>query len=111
MISGHSANPIFFHKKVTIGRPEHLLTPHFSMSNSILFFALTLTPKPTSLKVDVICASPLTIFRITRNSISEVLCKKGVVKNITKFTKKHFCQNLFFNRPATLTPANQVKIL
>ena len=28
--------------------------------------------------------------------------KKGVLRNFTKFTRKHLCQGLFFNRPATL---------
>ena len=27
-MSGHGVNPIFFDKKMKIGRPEHLLTPH-----------------------------------------------------------------------------------
>ena len=27
----------------------------------------------------------------------EVFCKKGVLKNFTKFTGKHLCQSLFFN--------------
>ena len=43
-----------------------------------------------------------------RSSRPEVFCKKGVLKNFAKFTGKHFCQSLFFNkvleawRPATL---------
>ena len=28
MTSGHGANPIFFNKKIKIGRPEQLLTLH-----------------------------------------------------------------------------------
>ena len=28
MMSGHGANPIFFNKKIKIGRPELRLTPH-----------------------------------------------------------------------------------
>ena len=37
----------------------------------------------------------------------EVFCEKGVPTNLTKFTGKHLCQSLFFNkvpgsRPATL---------
>ena len=27
----------------------------------------------------------------------EVFCKKGVLRNFTKFTGKHLCQSLFFN--------------
>ena len=29
---------------------------------------------------------------------SEVFCKKGVLKNFAKFTGKHLCQSLFFNK-------------
>ena len=28
----------------------------------------------------------------------EVFCKKGVLRNLTKFTGKHLRQNLFFNK-------------
>ena len=28
MMSGYVANPIFFNKKMKIGRPEHSFTPH-----------------------------------------------------------------------------------
>ena len=48
-----------------------------------------------------------------RSSRLEVFCKKGILKNFAKFTRKHLCQSLFFNklffkkktltrRPATL---------
>ena len=30
----------------------------------------------------------------------EVLCKKGVLRNLVKFTGKHLCQGLFFNNVA-----------
>ena len=30
----------------------------------------------------------------------EVFYKKGVLKNFTKFTGKHLCQSLFFNKVA-----------
>ena len=40
---------------------------------------------------------------LNRSSRLEVFCKKGVLKNFAKFTGKHLCQSLFFNkRPATL---------
>ena len=35
---------------------------------------------------------------ILRSIRPEVFCKKGVLKNVTKFTGKHMCQNLFFNK-------------
>ena len=34
----------------------------------------------------------------------EVLCKKGVLKIFAKFTGKHLCQGLFFNKAAGLKP-------
>ena len=33
-----------------------------------------------------------------RSSSAEVFCKKGVLKNFEKFTRKHLCQSLFFNK-------------
>ena len=35
--------------------------------------------------------------------------KKGVLKNFSKFTGKHMCQSLFFNRVACLSPATLLK--
>ena len=35
--------------------------------------------------------------------------EKGDLRNVTKFTGKHMCQNLFFNKIAGLKPANSVK--
>ena len=32
----------------------------------------------------------------------DVFCKKGVLRNFTKFTGKHLCQSLFFNSVAGL---------
>ena len=55
-----------------------------------------------------------------RSSHPEVFCKKGVLKNLTKFKGKHLCQRLFFNKVATLLkkrlwhrcfPVNFVKFL
>ena len=33
-----------------------------------------------------------------------MLCKKGVLRNFTKFTGKHLCQGLFFNKCFYKTP-------
>ena len=50
-----------------------------------------------------------------RSSRPEVFCKKGVVRNFAKFTGKHLCQSLFFNKVAglrpTTFPANFAKFL
>ena len=37
-----------------------------------------------------------------RSTRPEVFSKKGVLRNFTKFTGKHLCQNLFFNKFAGL---------
>ena len=48
--------------------------------------------------------------RITkRRSRPEVFCKKGVLRNFTKFTGKHLCQSLFFNKVAGLRTATLLK--
>ena len=39
-------------------------------------------------------------FLIYRSSPPEKFCKKGVLRNFTKVTGKHLCQNLFFNNVA-----------
>ena len=48
----------------------------------------------------------LTLFRSSR---SEVIFKKRVLRNFTKFTGKHLCQKLFFNKFEGLMPATLLK--
>ena len=33
-----------------------------------------------------------------QKQLPEVFCKKGVLRNFAKFTGKHLCQSLFFNK-------------
>ena len=35
--------------------------------------------------------------------------KKGVLRNFAKFTRKHLCQRLFFNKIAEFRPATSLK--
>ena len=42
----------------------------------------------------------------SRSSRPEVFRKKGVLRNLTKFTRKHLCQSLFFNKVAGLRRLN-----
>ena len=35
---------------------------------------------------------------INQKQPSEVFCKKGVLRNFVKFTGKHLCQGLFFDK-------------
>ena len=39
-----------------------------------------------------------------RSSCPEVFYKKGVLRNFAKFTGKHLCQSLIFNKLAGLRP-------
>ena len=52
--------------------------------------------------------------RLNRSSRLEVFCEKGVLRNFAKFTGKHLCQSLFFNKVAGLWhrcfPVNFAKI-
>ena len=45
----------------------------------------------------------------SRSSHRRCFVKKGVPKSITKFTGKHLCQCLFFNKVAGLIPATLLK--
>ena len=46
---------------------------------------------------------------IERSSRPELFCEKGVLRNFTKFTWKHLCQSLFFDKFAGLRPATLLK--
>ena len=50
----------------------------------------------------------LSIWKQQKQS-SEVCYKKVVFRNFTKFTRKHLCQSLFFNKAASLRPATLFK--
>ena len=45
----------------------------------------------------------------TRSSLPEVFCKKDVLRNFAKFTRKHLCQSVFFNKVAGLSRATLLK--
>ena len=44
-----------------------------------------------------------------RGSRPEMFCRKGVLRNFAKFTEKHLCQSLFFNKVAGLRPTTLLK--
>ena len=44
----------------------------------------------------------MNIIRISEVVTQRMSCEKGVLKNFAKFTEKHLCQNLFFNKVAGL---------
>ena len=49
------------------------------------------------------------IWTCFRSSRPEMFCKKGVLRNFVKFTGKHLCQSLFFNKVVGLRPAILLK--
>ena len=44
------------------------------------------------------------LFTMSRSSRAEGFCKKGVLRNFTKFTGKYLCQSLFVNKVPGLRP-------
>ena len=44
-----------------------------------------------------------------RSSYHKCSMKKGLLRNFTKFTRKHLCQSLFYNKVAGLRPATLSK--
>ena len=46
---------------------------------------------------------------VQRSSRPEVFCAKGILKNFARFTEKHLCQSLFFNKVADLRAATLLK--
>ena len=44
-----------------------------------------------------------------RSSCPEMFCKKGVLRNFTKFTGKHLCQSFSFNKAAGPEACNFIK--
>ena len=51
----------------------------------------------------------VSIIYLFRSSRPKVYCKKGVLGKFAKFTGKHLCQTLFFNKVADLRPATLLK--
>ena len=48
---------------------------------------------------------------ISRTSRLKLFYEKGAFRDFGKFTGKHLCQSLFFNKVASLRPANVAKFL
>ena len=49
------------------------------------------------------------IFQFSRSSHKRCSLKKAIPKNFSKFTGKHLCQGLFFNKVAGLRPATSLR--
>ena len=50
----------------------------------------------------------ISVTEIQKQSPRDVLLK-GALRNFAKFTEKHLCQSLFFNKVAGLRPATLLK--
>ena len=62
-----------------------------------------------NIKLAGMTSKRITHTAIVRSTRPEVFCKKGVLRNFTKFTGKHLRQSLFFNKVAHLRPATLLK--
>ena len=51
----------------------------------------------------------LEILTVVRSSHQRCSVTNGVLRNFAKFTGKHLCQSLFFNKDAGLSPATLLK--
>ena len=51
----------------------------------------------------------LNFLKLQKQSSRGVLYKKGILRNFAKFTGKHLCQRVFFNKVAGLSPATLLR--
>ena len=58
----------------------------------------------SALNTEMIHSSIIYLLTYVQKSHLELLCRKGVLTNFTKFTEKHLCQSLVFNKVAGLRP-------
>ena len=84
----------------------------------MLFFLCESTPNIQFLKFYKFCLKPLQLAVCSKNIIVsatcrssrlEVFCKIGTFKNFAKFTRKHLCQSLFFNKVVGQRPTTLLK--
>ena len=59
-----------------------------------------------SISSRVLCSLSMPLFRSSR---PELFCRKGALRNFAKFTGKHLCQSLFFDKVEGLRPATLLK--
>ena len=59
-----------------------------------------------SISSRVLCSLSMPLFRSSRPGL---FCRKGALRNFAKFTGKHLCQSLFFDKVEGLRPATLLK--
>ena len=80
--------------------------------NTLVFLLLTFNKKMPIRSfyfLFVFCIYWLFTYLYIRSSRPKVFCKKGVLRNFEKFTRKHLCQSLLFNKVAGLRPTTLLK--
>ena len=85
---------------------------HWKCMKSDIFFTYKKSPcfQPVKTKEKKEESKQKTL-RFIRSSLPEVFCKKGVLRNLTKFTGKHLFHSLFFNKGTGLRPETLLKRL
>ena len=63
-----------------------------------------------SASLDVVFDGSKRILASDRSSCLDMFCKKGVLENFAKFTKKHLCRTFFFNKVAAWKPVTLSKM-
>ena len=87
-------------KKTHTKKMNKIVSLNFSFTTRYLSVLTSFLPsdvKPIlSSKELSFCSALISINNLS--SLPEMFCKKGVLKNFAKFTGKHLCQSLFFNK-------------
>ena len=94
---------IMFQKKIV--SENRVVAEFFKFFFSILLLTCTdvLTCKTVLMMAMTLISSPL-MTKLEKQPL-EVFCRKGDLTSFAKFTGKHLCQSLFFNKVACLRPA------
>ena len=110
----------FFHKKNPCGNfrgslfvgkfPRAVIFPHFLVLIwSHWYIAQVVMIYDTVMHYFKKISIDLDTFGITRSRHRTCSVRKGVLRYFAKFTGKHLCQNLLFNKVADLKPATLLK--
>ena len=83
---------------------ENVSNQHCVKHQNFTYFAgMEILKKPTVANW-ANCTKPCGSCALHRSSRPDVFYKKGVLGNFAKFTGKHLCQSLYFNKVAGLRP-------
>ena len=91
-----------FRRKVGLKKFDEAPRGHSWWINSLLIFLLLLLLLLLYLSLTKNSTHVSEVFRSVYTCRLEVFCKEGVLRNFVKFTGKHMCQSLLFNKVADL---------